>query len=61
MYDRMLLSKLSQCPWKVLSLPLKQGAPFKGASPGAVVAVQTFGDVLNFYPHQYIIPQTAGS
>jgi hypothetical protein len=27
--------------------------------PGAVIAVQTFGDVLNFNPHLHIISATA--
>ena len=55
MYDRRLLTKLSQCAWKVLSLYLKQSVPFESASPEAVVAVQTFGDFLNFNPHLQII------
>ncbi len=48
--NRRLLAKLSQCAWKVLSLYLQQGVPFEGAASGAVVAVQTFGDCLNFKP-----------
>ncbi len=55
MYDRRLLAKLSQCAWKVLSLYLKQGVPFEGAAPWVVVAVQPFGDFLNFNPHLHII------
>ncbi len=54
MYDRRLPAKLSQCAWKVLSLYLQQGVPFEGAASGAVVAVQTFGDFLNFKPHLHI-------
>ena len=34
---------------------LKQGSPSADAHPGAVIAVQTFGDFLNFHPHQHII------
>ncbi len=55
MYDRRLLAKLSQCAWKLLSLYLKQGVPFEGAAPGAIVAVHTFGNFLNFNPHLHII------
>jgi hypothetical protein len=55
MYERRLLAKLSQCAWKVLALYLQRGVPIEGASPGAVVAVQTFGDFLNFNPHLHII------
>ena len=55
MYDRKLLPKLSQCAWKVLSCYLKQGVSIEEAMPGAVIAVQTFGDFLNFNPHYHII------
>ena len=55
MYDRSLLSKLSRCAWKVLSLYIKQGVSLDDPKPGAVIAVQTFGDLLNFNPHLYII------
>lgn len=55
MYDRKLLSKLSQCAWKVLSEYLKQGVIAKDPVPGAVISVQTFGDFLNFNPHLHII------
>jgi len=55
MYDRRLLAKLSQCAWKVLSTYLKQGVSLDDPKPGAVIAVQTFGDFLNFNPHLHII------
>jgi hypothetical protein len=55
MYDRSLLAKLSQCAWKVLSVYLKQGVSLDDPNPGAVIAVQTFGDFLNFNPHLHII------
>ena len=55
LYDRRLLARLSQCAWKVLSAYLKQGASFDDASPGAVIAVQTFGDYQNFNPHLHVI------
>jgi hypothetical protein len=55
MYDRKLLSKLSKCAWMVLSMYLKQGSHFAEAQPGAVMAVQTFGNFLNFHPHLHII------
>ncbi|MDD5487134.1 MAG: transposase [Dehalococcoidales bacterium] len=55
MYDRRLLVKLSQCAWKVLSVYLKQGVSLDAPNPGAVIAVQTFGDFLNFNPHLHII------
>ncbi len=46
---------MSQCAWTVLSGHLKQGAAFDDAVPGAVIAVQTFGDFQNFNPHLHII------
>lgn len=49
------LVKLSQCAWKVLSVCLKQGVSLDDPIPGAVIAVQTFGDFLNFNPHLHII------
>ena len=55
MYDRKLLGKLSQCAWLVLSAYLKQGVSIDNPNPGAVIAVQTFGDFLNFNSHLHII------
>lgn len=55
MYDRRLPVKLSQCAWKVLSVYLKQGVSLDDPNPGAVIAVQAFGDFLNFNPHLHII------
>ena len=55
MYDRKLLSKLSRCAWKVLSIYLQQTVSDKKATPGATIAVQTFGDFQNFNPHLHII------
>ncbi len=50
MFDRSLLSKLSQCAWKVLSQYLRQAVPYEDAVSGAVIAIQSFGDFLNFNP-----------
>ena len=55
MFDRSLLSKLSQCAWKVLSQYLRQAVQYEDAVPGAVIAIQSFGDFLNFNPHLHII------
>jgi hypothetical protein len=43
MFDRKLLSKLSQCVWKVLSVYLKHAVSDEDAGPGAVIAIQSFG------------------
>jgi hypothetical protein len=55
MYDRKLLSKLSRCSWKVLSKYLKTPSGDKDSVPGIVIAVQTFGDFLNFNPNLHLI------
>jgi len=55
MYDRSLLSKLSRCAWKVLSIYLKQSVSDHNATPGSAIAVHTFGDFQNFNPHLHII------
>lgn len=69
MYDRKLLAKLSLCAWRVLSEYLKVSVsaddPVPGLvagkaccspmQPGCVIAVQTFGEFLNFNPHLHII------
>jgi len=38
-----------------LSLYLTQGVSLDNPKPGAIIAVQTFGDLLNFNPHLHII------
>jgi len=55
LYDRSLLGKLSQYAWKVLSCYLANGVSMNNPMSGAVIAVQTFGDYLNFNPHLHII------
>ena len=54
MFDRKLLSKLSQCVWKVLSVYLKHAVSDEDADPGAVIAIQSFGDFQNFHPHAHV-------
>ena len=51
LYDRKLLSDLSRCGWEALKRYLKKAAKGKKAVPGAVIAIQTFGDFLGFNPH----------
>jgi len=69
MYDHKLLAKLSLCAWRILSEYLKASVsvdnPVPGLvagkarcspmQPGCVIAVQTFGEFLNFNPHLHII------
>src|SRR3989339_124787 len=55
LYDRKLLAKLSKCAWNVITAYLKSTVLDKDAVPGASIAVQTYGDFLNFNPHLHAI------
>jgi len=54
LYDRKLLAKLSKCAWNVITAYLKSTVP-DDAVPGASIAVQTYGDFLNFNPRLHAI------
>ena len=55
LYDRRLLSELSRCGWEALKAFYTTGVRDPKAVPGAVVAIQTFGDFLGFHPHLHIL------
>jgi len=56
LYDRKLLSDLSRCGWEALKAFYTTGVRDSKAVPGAVVAIQTFGDFpLGFHPHLHIL------
>jgi hypothetical protein len=55
LYDRKLLAKLSACAWNVINTYLKTVTPDACTAPGASIAVQTYGDFLNFNPHLHAI------
>lgn len=55
LYDHTLLAKLSKCAWSVITAYLKSTVPVGEAVPGASIAVQTYGDFLNFNPHLHAI------
>jgi len=55
LYDRKLLAKLSICAWKVMNTYLKSVVSDETGVPGASIAVQTYGDFLNFNPHLHAI------
>jgi len=55
LYDRKLLSDLSRCGWEALKLYLKKAFRDKQAVPGAVIAIQSFGDFLGFNPHLHVL------
>jgi len=55
LYDRKLLSGLSRCGWESLKAFFQDAFYEEGAVPGAVVAIQSFGDFLGFNPHLHIL------
>jgi hypothetical protein len=55
LYDRKLLADLSRCAWESLKVFLQHSVPETDPTPGAVIAVQTFGDFLGFNPHLHIL------
>ena len=55
LYDRKLLSDLSRCGWESLKEFFKETVPENSAVPGAVIAIQTFGDFLGFNPHLHVL------
>ena len=59
LYDRRLLSELSHCAWKSLKAFLQITGPEQAATPGAVTAIQPFGDFLisirRINPHCHVL------
>jgi ribosomal protein S27E len=55
LYDRKLLADLSRCAWYALKVFLQEAVPEKKPVPGAVIAIQTFGDFLGFSPHCHVL------
>jgi hypothetical protein len=55
LYDRKLLAALSSYAWESLKVFIQQAVPEKEPIPGAVIAMQTFGDFLGFNPHCHIL------
>ncbi|MBI4529688.1 MAG: transposase [Deltaproteobacteria bacterium] len=50
-FDRKLLGKLSRCAYQSLREFFGQTLNKKEAIAGAVISIQTFGDLVNFHPH----------
>jgi hypothetical protein len=50
LYDRDLLSDLSRRAWEFLKVFFPAAVPERNPIPGAVIAIQTFGDLLGFNP-----------
>ena len=63
LYDRKFLSELSRYAWDSLKVFFQETLPVEdpalggeeNAIPGAVIAIQTFGDFLNFNPHCHVL------
>jgi hypothetical protein len=55
LYDRSLLSDLSRCAWETLKSFYQTVNAAKSSIPGAVIAIQTFGDFLGFNPHCHVL------
>jgi hypothetical protein len=55
LYDRKLLVDLSRCAWESLKVFLQEAVHENNPIPGAVIAIQSFGDFLGFNPHCHIL------
>jgi len=55
LYNRSLLSELSGCGWESLKVFFQETVSEKDAVPGAVIAIQSFGDFLGFNPHLHVL------
>jgi len=55
LYNRKLLADLSRSAWESLKVFIQDAVPENDPVPGAVIAVQTFGDFLGFNPHGHIL------
>jgi len=49
--ERRLLGELARCAWKTLQEYTEAHSPDPAAAPGAILAIQTYGDQLNWHPH----------
>ena len=47
--------ELSRCIWESLKIYYQYCMPGKNSVPGAVIAIQTFGDFLGFNPHGHVL------
>jgi hypothetical protein len=49
------LADLSRCAWESLKVFLQEAVPERNTIPGAVIAIQTFGDFIGHNPHCHIL------
>lgn len=55
MYDRERLTDLSRCGWESLKAYFTSSSRHNDAVPGAVIAIQTFGDLLGYNLHLNVL------
>lgn len=55
LYDRRLLLELSRCIWESLKIYYQHYVPGRKSVPGAVIAIQTFRDLVGFNPHGHVL------
>ena len=55
LYNRKLLADLSRCGWESLKTFFQEAVPEEDAVPGAVIAIQSFGDFLGFNSHLHVL------
>jgi len=53
--DRRLLGKLSQCAVDALKTLFRAASKDAAAVPGIIIAIQTYGDLVNFHPHLHAL------
>ncbi len=53
--DRKLLGRLSQCAYQSLKEFFRKTLNREKGVPGAVISIQTFGDLVNFHPHLHCL------
>jgi hypothetical protein len=53
--DRRLLGKLSQCAVDALKILFRAACKDQRAAPGIIIAIQTYGDLVNFHPHLHAL------
>lgn len=53
--DRRLLGKLSQCAAEALKILFRAACKDPTSVPGIIMAIQTYGDLVNFHPHLHAL------
>jgi hypothetical protein len=55
LYDHERLTDLSRCGWESLKIYFTSCSKHVDEVPGAVIAIQTFGDLLGYNPHLHVL------